>query len=113
MKRAILPSVLFLLALLPEQLWAQPIIGGFVEANQAVRVEKNEALGDEDLGESRYPRSEVRFQLKLQDFGDRGEYFVRADFISDGTVADRSTVDLREAYVKINLFEWLDVKVGR
>jgi hypothetical protein len=92
---------------------AQPLINGFVEGTQAIRVQKNTALGDGDFGDRTYPRSEVRLQLKLQGYGDRGSYFVRTDFISDATVADRSTVDLREAYVKLTPAQWLDLKLGR
>jgi len=92
---------------------AQPILTGFVEATQGWRVERNDALGDGDLGERSYPRSELRVQMSVAGYGDRGRYFIRGDFISDGTHANRSMVDLREAYLKFTLFEWLDVKAGR
>ncbi|GAB4324413.1 MAG: hypothetical protein Kow0074_17380 [Candidatus Zixiibacteriota bacterium] len=92
---------------------AQPIVTGFVEANQVVRVQENGALGDGNIGDRTYPRSELRAQMKVQGYGDRGQFFVRADFVSDATAGDRSEVDLREAYVKATLFDWLDVKIGR
>ncbi len=111
MRKAILTLVLTMA--LGATAWAQPLINGFVEGTQAIRVQKNTALGDGDLGQRTYPRSELRLQLKLQGYGDRGSYFVRTDFVSDATVADRSTVDLREAYVKLTPAQWLDLKVGR
>jgi len=95
---------------------AQPIIGGFVEANQAVRVEKNDALGDEEssgFNEWEYPRSEFRAQLTARDSGDRGSFFLRVDVLSDATATSRTSIDLREAYVKLFLTDWLDVKLGR
>lgn len=111
MRKAILTLVLTVA--LGATAWAQPLINGFVEGAQAIRVQKNTALGDGDLGQRTYPRSELRLQLKLQGYGDRGSYFVRTDFVSDATVADRSTVDLREAYVKFTPARWLDIKAGR
>lgn len=115
MRAMIWRLLIFVILLWPAaRLTAQPMINGFVEGTQVLRVQKNPALGDHgDFNEWSYPRSELRVQLKLQGYGDRGQYFVRTDFISDGTVTDRSTVDLREAYVKINLARWLDVKLGR
>ncbi|MBD3297314.1 MAG: hypothetical protein GF341_01570 [candidate division Zixibacteria bacterium] len=92
---------------------AQPIVTGFVEANQVVRVQENDALGDGAIGDRTYPRSELRAQMKLQEYSDRGQLFIRADFVSDAVASDRSHVDLREAYVKTTLFDWLDVKIGR
>ena len=92
---------------------AQPVIGGFVEINQAIRVEKNPALGDGDLSERSYPRSELRAQMTLRSAGEHEEFFLRADFVSDATAAVRSMVDLREAYIKMRLSNWLDMKLGR
>lgn len=95
--------------------FAQPIVGGFVEGVQALRIEKNVTLGDGDLGDRTYPRSEFRAQLTMRTAGDREELFVRTDIITDGTVPaeDRVDLDLREAYVKLRLAEWLDLKAGR
>ncbi len=92
---------------------SQPIIGGFVEINQAIRVEKNSALGDGTLSARSYPRSEVRAQMTLRGTGEREEFFLRADLASDATTATRSMVDLREAYIKMHLTDWLDIKLGR
>jgi hypothetical protein len=92
---------------------AQPVIEGFVEANQAARLEQNDALGDGDFGERSYPRSEFRAQLTARDAGDRGSFFLRIDVISDATKHSRSSIDLREAYLKLPAAPWLDLKVGR
>lgn len=92
---------------------AQPILGGFVEVNQGARIEKNEALGDGDFGERAYPRSEFRAQITARDDVDRGSFFLRMDVVSDATAHQRSFIDLREAYLKVYLARWLDVKVGR
>ncbi len=96
--------------------WSQPIIGGFVEANQAVRVEQNEALDaveNSDLGEREYPRSEFRAQLTVRDAADAASFFLRVDVVSEGTDNSGTAIDLREAYLKLYLLDWLDIKVGR
>jgi len=95
--------------------FSQPIVGGFVEGVQAVRIEKNAALGDGGLGERTYPRSEFRAQLSLQNIGEREQLFLRTDVVTDGTESAerRVRLDLREGYVKLRLAEWLDLKAGR
>ena len=92
---------------------SQPVVGGFVEANQAIRVEKNPALGDGSFSERSYPRSELRAQVTIRGTGEHEEFFLRADLVSDATAAARSMVDLREAYIKMRLSNWLDMKLGR
>ncbi|HUU46872.1 MAG TPA: hypothetical protein VM118_14185 [Acidobacteriota bacterium] len=92
---------------------AQPVLGGFVEAVQAIRVEENAVWGDGDLGARLYPRSELRAQLTARESRDREELFVRVDIVSDATGRVATDVDLREAYIKVRLFDWLDIKAGR
>jgi hypothetical protein len=92
---------------------AAPLLGGFVEGTQAVRVQRNPALGDGDFGERSYPRSELRAQFTLRDDLDRASFFVRADLLSDAVADERNEVDLREAYIKLYLVRWMDVKAGR
>ncbi|MEW5874358.1 MAG: hypothetical protein AB1752_04160 [Candidatus Zixiibacteriota bacterium] len=107
-------SIIFVLWLAAaSSVYAQPLVNGFVEGIQAVRVEKNAALGDGELGDRSYPRSELRAQMRAEGFSDRGSFFLRVDFVSDATAASRSDVDLREAYIKAKLAEWLDLKLGR
>ncbi len=111
MKNVGLILLVWLLAAVPTA--AQPIFGGFIEANQAVRVEKNEALGDGDFGERTYPRSEIRGQFTVRNYSEWGSFFVRTDVVSDATAKQRTIVDLREAYVKLYPIDWLDIKLGR
>ena len=97
---------------------AAPILGGFVEGAQAIRVDENRALvdpagGDDDLADRAYPRSELRAQLTVRDDMDMATFFARVDLVSDATDPNRNRVDLREAYVKLYLARWLDLKFGR
>jgi len=92
---------------------ATPYIAGFVEGAQAVRVEQNDALGDGEIGDRSYPRSEFRAQFTAQDDMDLASLFLRVDLVSDATDADRNAVDVREAYIKLYPATWLDVKFGR
>ncbi len=97
---------------------AAPYIGGFVEGAQAIRIDENEALvdpstGDDDLADREYPRSELRVQLTAQDSNDLGSFFTRIDLVSDATDPDRNVLDVREAYIKLYPFQWMDLKFGR
>jgi len=106
--------LLIVVAALAGTAHADTYISGFVEATQALRVQKNMAL-DNGLGlqERAYPRSDLRAQLKLSGGGDRDEYFVRLDFLSDQAGSPTSTIDVREAYLKLYATSWLDLKLGR
>ena len=93
---------------------AQPYIGGFVEGIQAFRIQPNSALdASRSFSDWPYPRSEVRVQLQLSGGGDRDEYFVRLDFVSDRLDESVGRLDLREAYLKLYLADWTDLKIGR
>lgn len=93
---------------------AEPYISGFVEATQAFRIQKNAALDATDRFVDRsFPRSDLRAQLKLSGGGDREEYFLRTDFVSDQAYAEGGRIDVREAYVKLYPYRWLDLKIGR
>jgi hypothetical protein len=94
--------------------WAQPWISGFVEGAQALRIQHNSALdSSRSLSDREYPRSEVRVQLQLSGGGDRDEYFVRVDFLSDQLSSEVGQLDLREAYLKLFPADWFDLKIGR
>lgn len=112
---AFLVGGFFAAALTPATAAAQPIFGGFVEAVQAFRIEQNPALDDGDFVERSYPRSEVRAQLTIRGFGERGGFFVRTDVVRDisGLADDEVEVDLREAFVTVQPISWLDLKIGR
>ncbi len=93
---------------------AQPMWGGFVECARALRIDENPALdGGLGFGERLYPRDELRAQLTLQDGLGDAEFFLRFDLFSDAVADERSSIDLREAYLKLYLVDWLDIKVGR
>ena len=100
MRKALVPMFLITVGMSAARAYAQPIIGGFVEASQAVRIDENAVLGDDGLGQRSYPRSELRVQLTAREAGDREDLFVRVDIISDATGAAATIVDLREAYIK-------------
>ena len=99
--------------LMPAAAGAEPVVGGFIETAHAVRVERNEALGDGEIGDRTYPRSEFRMQATARDESDLGSFFARIDFLSDASRTSRSSVDVREAYVKLYPARWLDIKLGR
>jgi hypothetical protein len=101
-----------LTSLISSSIAAQPIIGGYVEGIQALRVEENSPLRDDGFGERSYPRSELRAQLTARESGERASLFLRVDIVSDATT-ETTEVDLREAYIKLRLSDWLDVKAGR
>lgn len=93
---------------------AQPLLGGFVECVRALRLDGNDALdGGLDLGERAYPREELRAQLTVADGMGDADFYLRFDLLSDATAEERSSIDLREAYVKLYLVDWLDIKAGR
>jgi hypothetical protein len=92
---------------------AAPLLGGFVEAAQAMRIDENPALGDGSPGDRDYPRSEFRAQFTARDGMDIGDFFLRVDLVSDATREKRTAVDVREAYIKLYLARWLDIKFGR
>ena len=93
---------------------AQPMLGGFVEGATALRIDENAALdGGLGFGDRAYPRNELRAQLTVQDGLGDAEFFLRFDLLSDATSSSRSSLDLREAYLKLYLADWLDIKAGR
>ncbi|MCB9513132.1 MAG: hypothetical protein R3C71_04445 [Candidatus Krumholzibacteriia bacterium] len=96
---------------------AEPLLGGFVEGAWAVRTQQNPALdgAGSELGfiERAYPRDELRGQLTLQDGMGDADVFLRFDLVSDARASERTQLDLREAYVKLYLTDWLDIKAGR
>ncbi|HSG99614.1 MAG TPA: hypothetical protein VLB27_06165, partial [candidate division Zixibacteria bacterium] len=94
--------------------YADTYLSGFAELTQAVRVEANPALDSSlSLSEREYPRGDLRAQLKLSGGGDRDEYFLRLDFLSDYALERDVDVSIREGYVKLYLASWMDAKVGR
>lgn len=70
-------------------------------------------LNDTNPTSSDYSASETRFQLRMESFGDRSEFFSRIDFVYDGIGPEEYDWELREAYLKLRLGDKIDLKVGR
>lgn len=66
---------------------------------------KNPTISDQTV-------SETRLQVRMESFGDNGEFFSRSDFVYDG-LNDEYDWEIREAYLKFRLGEHFDFKVGR
>lgn len=62
---------------------------------------------------SEYSASEVRLQLKLEQYSGGAEFFARTDFVYDDVTPEQYNWELREGYVKFTLFKYVDFKVGR
>ncbi len=93
---------------------AEVYIDGFTEVTHALRVESNSALdGGATFQNRNYPRGDARAQLRLSGSGERDEYFVRMDFLSDYALKKDVSIEIREAYLKFYVASWFDVKVGR
>jgi hypothetical protein len=115
-KRGLLAGALiaFVANFAPGPSRAETHISGFVEATQALRIQRNRALdASKRFIDWRAPRSELRAGLKFSGGGDRDEYFVRVDIISDQVYGSQTAIDLREAYLKLHPYSWLDLKIGR
>ncbi len=93
---------------------AEVYLDGFTEITQAARIEQNMALDGGATFQNRdYPRGDARAQLRLSGSSDREEYYVRMDFLSDYALKKDVSVDIREAYLKLYVADWMSVKVGR
>ncbi|HKK21736.1 MAG TPA: hypothetical protein VJ983_09705 [candidate division Zixibacteria bacterium] len=97
---------LLLLAAVPSR--AEVRFDGFVQGLFGGRLDQHNPTSTEETA------SETRLQLRMEDFGDRSEFFGRLDFLYDGT-QDTNQYDweLREAYLKFRLGSNFDFKVGR
>lgn len=111
---AIVTAAAFLLTVIGARpVCAAPYLGGFIESAHTYRIESNDALDSGAAGDRDFPRSEFRAQFTARDNMDLASFFARVDLVSDATEADRTQVDVREAYMKLFLAKWLDVKFGR
>ncbi len=82
------------------------MIDGFLQGLYGGRVdEANPTISEQTASES-------RLQVRLQHWGDDGNFFGRLDFLYDG-VTDTYDWELREAYFRFRLGNNLDFKVGR
>jgi hypothetical protein len=81
--------------------------GGFVQGLYDARLNEDNPTATE------WPASETRLQLRLENYGTRGEVFGRVDFFHDGSDTVEYDWELREAYLKFRLGSNIDVKAGR
>lgn len=82
---------------------------GFVEGAYGVRTATDPWFD----GKQDYTLNETRGQLRLSSYGDRGEAFLRLDFLNDN-VSGGSDVEIREGFLRFNTFgDKLEVKAGR
>lgn len=100
-------TVLSLLFLAAPGLQAEVNIDGFLQMLQGARLDQGNPTATEMTA------SETRFQLRVEQYGDAGEFFARLDFIYDG--ADEAVYDweLREGYLKFRMGQNFDFKIGR
>ncbi len=93
---------------------AEVYLDGFSEVTHALRIDRNAALdGGASFQNRDYPRGDARAQLRLSGSSDREKFFVRMDFLSDYALKKDVSVEIREAYIKLYVAKWMDVKVGR
>ncbi|MBU1699853.1 MAG: hypothetical protein KJ970_14290 [Candidatus Eisenbacteria bacterium] len=101
-------TVLVLAAvMIPSAGWGQEI-HGFIEGLNGVRLTEG---GGFDEGS--YTARETRFQLRLNDYGDTGEYFARLDYFFDSFDDRGGDLEIREAYFTYTGFGAVDFKIGR
>ena len=82
-------------------------IDGFLQGLYGARLDQDNPTATEQTA------SETRLQLRAEDFGDKGEFFARLDFIYDGADSADYDWELREGYLKFRLGSNFDFKVGR
>ena len=83
---------------------------GFVEGGYGLRTAED-AWFD---GAQDYTLKETRAQLQLSSYGDRGEAFLRLDFLQDAVVSNETELEIREGWLRFStLGDKLDVKAGR
>jgi hypothetical protein len=83
---------------------------GFLEAGYGLRVAENPRFADDDD----YTLQEVRAQLRLSSYGDRGEVFLRADLLHDQVAGKDTDLNIREGFLRFTTVgDHLDVKAGR
>jgi len=99
--------VLLLLAVTPTFAQSDLNISGFLQSLYGGRLDKNNPTNTEQTA------SETRLQLRLEHFGDRGEFFGRLDFYYDGADSSQYDWELREGYMKFRMGNNFDFKIGR
>ncbi|MCA9752469.1 MAG: hypothetical protein KC591_09785 [Gemmatimonadetes bacterium] len=89
---------------------AEVQIGGFVEGAWGARTARSPVHVDQ----RDWMLSEIRAQLQLSSYGDRGEAFARVDIVEDEITDDGTHVEVREGWARFTTFgDHLEVKAGR
>ncbi|MEW6051792.1 MAG: DUF1302 family protein [Candidatus Zixiibacteriota bacterium] len=86
---------------------AEVKVDGFLQGLFGGRLDEKNPTATE------YTASESRLQLRLEQVGDKNEFFGRMDFTYDAADSAGMDWELREAYMKARLGNNFDLKVGR
>ena len=105
--RLLVTALLLVMVALTVPLKAEVLIDGFLQNLQGARLDETNPTATE------LTASETRFQLRAEHFGDAGEFFARLDFVYDGADTGAYNWELREGYLKFQLGNNLDFKLGR
>jgi hypothetical protein len=102
-------QVLVILAVIAmvSPLHAELYADGFLQTLQGARLDESNPTATEMTA------SETRLQMRVEHFGDAGEFFGRLDFTYDGADSSQYEWELREAYFKFQVGSRLDFKIGR
>jgi len=98
--------ITIILLLFAANAYGEVYLGGFMQGLYGGRLQ------EENPTSSEYTASESRLQLKLEHFGDEGEFFGRIDFLYNGALEPTYDWELREGYFKFRLGSSFDFKVG-
>lgn len=105
--RSVVTSAAMILALAADPGGAAEI-HGFVEGLAGVRAVQGSGFEEGD-----YTAEESRLQLRISDFSDEGEYFVRLDAFLDHVEQSSTDLELREAFFTHTGWSRADAKIGR
>ncbi len=85
---------------------AQVELHGFVEAATGIRATATSA--------DDFSLEEVRAQIQLSDYHDKGEFFSSIDLVRDAASSTPGALEIREAWLKLQAFDdRLELKAGR
>ena len=96
-----------------------PGLGGFWEVRGGVRVKDDPVQDEATLAETRF---QLAYDRSVADYLPRGRLGITTDFLFDAADEDRGDIDLetgegfidlREFWISLTPFEFLDLKVGR
>lgn len=82
-------------------------LDGFLQGLYGGRLDNTNPTATE------FTASETRLQLRLEQVGEKNEFFGRLDFTYDAADSVAFSLELREAYLKTRLGNNFDLKIGR